>query len=50
VERYVPPTKVFRRLTASVDETIVKPRLAAAANTYTSDFPYIKFRLAAHIR
>jgi len=33
------PTKVFRRLTASVNETIVKPRVAAATNTYTSDFP-----------
>jgi len=44
----VPPTKVFRRLTASVNEiivkpcvaavvgrkTILKPRLAAATNTY----------------
>jgi len=51
---HVPPTKVFRWLTASVNETIVKPcvaavvgrktknlkpRLAAATNTYTSDFP-----------
>ena len=27
---HVPPTKVFRRLTASVNETIVKPRIAAA--------------------
>jgi len=27
---HVPPTKVFRRLTASVSETIVKPRVAAA--------------------
>jgi len=48
---HVPPTKVFRRLTASVNitivkpcvdaavgrKTILKPRLAAAANTYTSD-------------
>jgi len=25
---YVPPTKVFRRLTASVNKTILKPRLA----------------------
>ena len=33
------PTKVFRRLTASVNETIVKPRIAAATNTYTSDIP-----------
>jgi len=57
---HVPPTKVFRRLTASVNETIVKthrcseghttilkPRLAAATNTYTSDFPDVKFRVAA---
>jgi len=57
---HVPPTKVFRRLTASVNETIVKPRLAAAVgrrtilkpllaaatNTYTSDFPDVKFRVA----
>ena len=57
---HVPPTKVFRRLTASVNETIVKPlvaaavgrktslklRLAAATNTYTSDFPDVKFRVA----
>ena len=27
---HVPPTKVFRRLTASLNETIVKPRVAAA--------------------
>jgi len=47
---HVPPTKVLRRLTGSVNETIVKPRvaaamghktilkphLAAATNTYTS--------------
>ena len=60
----VPLTKVFRRLTASVNETIVKPRvaaamgrrtilkplLAAATNTYTSDFPDVKFRIAALIR
>jgi len=42
---HVPPTKVFRRLTASVNETILKPRLAAATNTYTSDFPDVKFRI-----
>ena len=36
---HVPPTKVFRRLTGSVNKTIVKPRVAAAANTYTADFP-----------
>ena len=30
---HVPPTKVFRRITASVNKTIVKPRLAAVANT-----------------
>jgi len=61
---HVPPTKVFRRLTASVNKTIVKPRvaaavgrktilkqrLAAAANTHTSDFPDVKFRVAALIR
>jgi len=61
---HVPPTKVFQRLTASVNETIVKPRvaaavgrktilklrLAAAANTYTSDFPDVKFRVAWLIR
>ena len=50
---HVPPTKVFRRLTGSVNKTtvkprvaaavgrktILKPRLAAAANTYTWHFP-----------
>ena len=57
---HVPPTKVFRRLTASMNETtvkprfavavgrktILKPRFAAATNTYTSDFPDIKFCVA----
>ena len=61
---HVPPTKVFRQLTGSVNKTIVKPRvaapvgsksilkprLAAATNTYTSDFPDVKFRVAALIR
>jgi len=58
----VPPTKVFRQLTASVNETIVKPRVAAAvvcktilkpclaATTNTSDFLDVKFRLAWLIR
>ena len=36
---HVPPTKVFRRFTGSVNKTIVKPRVAAVANTYTSDLP-----------
>ena len=36
---YVPQTKVFRRLSGSVNKAIVKLRVAAAANTYTSDFP-----------
>jgi len=46
------PTKVLRRLTASVNKTIFKPQHAAAANTctYTSDFRDVKFRLAALIR
>jgi len=35
---------------ASVNETIVKPRVAAGANTYTSDFLDVKFRVAALIR
>ena len=61
---HVPPTKVFRRLTASVNKTIVKPRVAAAVgrktilkpllaavtNLYTSDFPDVKFRIAWLIR
>jgi len=47
---HVPPTKVIRRLTGSVNKTIVKPRVAAAANTYTSDFPDVKFRVPALIR
>jgi len=61
-EAHLPPTKVFRWLTASVNETVVKPRVAAAVgrrtilkprlataiNTYrpTSDFPDVKFRVA----
>ena len=28
-------------------ELLVKPRVAAAANTYTSDLPDVKFRVAA---
>jgi len=46
---HVPPTKVFRRLTGSVSKTLLKALLAAAANrpTYTSDFPDVKFRVAA---
>jgi len=47
---HVPPTKVFQRLTGSVNKTIVKPRVAAAANKYTSDFPDVKFRVPAIIR
>jgi len=43
---YIPPTKMFRRLTGTVNKAMLKPRLAAAANTYTSDFPDIKFRVA----
>jgi len=58
---HVPLTKVFRRLTASVSETIVKPRvaaavgrktvlkprLAAATNTYTSDFLDVAYNYSA---
>jgi len=33
-----------------VNETIVKPRVAAATKTYTSDFPDVKFRVAWLIR
>ena len=46
---HLPPTKVFRRLTGSVNKTMLKALLAAAANrpTYTSDFPDVKFRVAA---
>jgi len=47
---HVPPTKVLRRLTGSMNKTIVKPRFAAAANTYTFDFPDVKFRVPALIR
>ena len=60
VERRYLRQKMFRRLTASVNQTIVKPRvvavvghktilkprLAAATNTYTSDFPDVKFCVA----
>ena len=42
--------QVFRRLTASVNETILKPRLAAVANTYTSYFPNVKFHIAVLVR
>ena len=46
---HVPPTKVFRRLTGSLNKTIVKPRVAAAANTYTLDFPRRKIpRISAY--
>ena len=35
-------------LTAAVGhKTILKPHLAAAANTYTSEFPNVKFHVAA---
>ena len=47
---HVPLTKMFRWLSGSVNKTILKPRIAAAANTYTSDFPNVKFRVAALIR
>ena len=47
---HVPPTKVFQRLAGSVNKTIVKPRFAAAANTYTSDFADVKFCVPALIR
>jgi len=49
---HAPLTKVFRRLTASVNETIVKPCIAAAVGRKTilkprlaaaSDFPDVKF-------
>jgi len=33
----------------SVNKTILKPRLALAANTYTWDFPDVKFRVAAQL-
>jgi len=46
----LPPTKVFRLLTASVNKTIVKLRVAAATDTYTSDFPYVKFHVPALTR
>jgi len=44
---HVPPTKMFRRLTGSVNKTMLKALLAAAANrpTYTSDFPDVKLRV-----
>jgi len=46
VRAHVPPTKLFRRL--AVNKTIVKPRVAAAANTYTWDFFDVKFCVPAH--
>jgi len=36
--------------TASVNETIAKPRVAAATNTYTLNFPDVNFRVAWLIR
>ena len=41
---------MFWLLTDSANKTIVKPHVAAAANTYTSDFPDVKFRVPALIR
>jgi len=57
-------TKVFRRLTGSVNKTTIKSRVAAAVgrkiilkqrraaatNMYTSDYPDVKFRVARFIR
>ena len=42
---HVPPTKVFRRLTASLNETIVKPRVDAAVGRKTILKPrvYVRF-------
>jgi len=39
---YIPSTKMLQRLTGAVNKTMLKPHLAAAANTYTSDFPDVK--------
>jgi len=49
---HVPLTNVFQQLTGSVNKTILKPCLTAAANTYTymSDFPDVKLRVAALIQ
>ena len=44
---HVPSTKVFWRLS---EQNHCKPRVAAAANTYTWDFPDVKFRVSAFIR
>jgi len=33
-----------------LSETILKPRVTTAANTYTSDFSDVKFRVAARKR
>ena len=33
----------------SLNKTIVKPRIAAVANAYISDFPYVKFHVSALI-
>ena len=43
-EAHVPPTKVFRRLTGSVNKTIVKARVAACSGQY------VNFRVPALIR
>ena len=44
-------TIVQRRVAAAAGrKTILKPRLAAAEYTFTSDFPDVKFRLAALLR
>jgi len=46
---HLPPTKVFRRLSGSVNKTILKPSVAVAANTFTIDFLDVKFRIPMHI-
>ena len=42
----VSATVDFQRLTGSTSKTMLKPRLAAAANTYTSDFSDVQFSAA----
>jgi len=44
-------TIVKPRIAAAVGrKTILEPRLAAATNTYTSNFPDVKFRVSWLIR
>ena len=40
----------MHRCSGGHEKPILKPRVAAAANTYTSDFSDVKFRVPALVR